>query len=127
MTLALNMRVTESAHKDVVLHKVCRCESELEAVKDKVHELENVLPDLQREVKAAEERLRVLDNGIVDIQHLVLRAKQIQNASAYSISTGSFCHNSDVDDHTRLAMLDEPWLEFEFTDLTCSAAQCLSE
>jgi hypothetical protein len=112
MDLADDAKVTQSARKDVALHKIRRCELDLEVAKGKVDQCEDTLVTLWKEVADAEANLVTLESGMVGIQRLVLEAEQIK-ASAHADSSGtvddgsvdSMSRGSDVSDHdTRLAL-----------------------
>jgi len=112
MDLADDAKVTQSARKDVALHKIRRCELDLEVAKGKVHQCEDTLATLWKEVADAEANLVTLESGMVGIQRLVLEAEQIK-ASAHADSSGtvdngsvdSMSRGSDVSEHdTRLAL-----------------------
>src|SRR6202042_1316620 len=64
MALASNAKLVQSARKYTAMHKLRRCESDLRAARGRVHEYEEVLANLEKEIKSAEENIEVLDSGM---------------------------------------------------------------
>ena len=90
MTLASNAQLVQSARKYTAMDKLRKCESDLRTAKGRVHEYEQVLVDLQNEVKEAEKNIEVLESGMVGIQRLVVQAEQLNTSDVCdSADTGS--------------------------------------
>jgi hypothetical protein len=89
MALASDAKLVQSARKYTAMHKLRRCESDLRTAKGRVHEYEQVLVDLQNEVKEAEKNIEVLESGMAGIQRLVVQAELNTPDVCDSADTGS--------------------------------------
>ena len=90
MALASNAKLVQSARKYTAMHKLRRCESDLRAARGRVHEYEEVLANLEKEIKSAEENIEVLDSGMVGIQRLVVQAEQLKASNDTDSARSSF-------------------------------------
>jgi len=76
MCVVSRERVTQYSRKYIAIHEISEWEGHLDTAKGKVHECEDALQKLRREIEVIDDNIGKLESGMENLKHAILQEPQ---------------------------------------------------